>query len=709
MRKSTHRPVRSEKEDMSRDIIDLLLESGLMKGVPKDALQFIADPPEWVHLKRGDTLIEQGDAGEAYYLLVQGRLRMLVTAANGEVSKAGDILAGDGVGQMSLFAEEPASSSVLATQDSDLIRFSARSYIEFMANSPGAAIGVAQGLIKRLHGGLNSAKKTLPFPSITVCPIDAAVDTTKYVDALMMQLGAHATAAKITVGDLDQNLREKIQRNQPPGPEETQAIATVFRDLQKQYDLVIFQLDFEATEWNRICGRYSDYYQFVTTVDGEVAQTQNERAAMEGLDELLRPRADLVVLHGPDFTPHCGAQKWLCHREITQILHLRDGSDADFARLARFVTGNSIGLVLGSGGARGLSHIGVLRALEEAGTPVDIVCGTSMGSIIAAGHAMDDSIDQITETNRRVWVQGRPTTDYTYPAIALVRGKRLHNMIHKELGGWQIEDLRLPFFCLSGDLTNTELVCHDRGPLWEAVRASGSIPGLGPPLFQNGRLLVDGATINGTPVDIFQERFGGICILVDVSKQAALSIPTDIDNVPSGWTILWRRWWPFARSMHLPGMTDIFFSSVFLSSDRLTKANIERADHLISPPTSEIGLLQFDALDALVEIGYGETVRKFPEMARGPLESYINLGKLPDIAQLPTAASLVANYKASASERRRWHRAIARSLILAAAAGLAGAVFGGVSGGVLTSMATFVIVLGVLGTAQILARKRKAS
>src|SRR6185295_18604693 len=120
---------------------------------------------------------------------------------------------------------------------------------------------------------------------------------------------------------------------------------------------------------------------------------------------------------------------------------IREGSTADIQRLARFVSGRAVNIVLAGGGARGFAHIGVLKALAEAGLPFDYMSGTSMGGIIAAGVAMEWGIDELRARVHHAFVENNPLSDYTLPLIALFKGRRVSELLRHHFGDTRIEDL----------------------------------------------------------------------------------------------------------------------------------------------------------------------------------------------------------------------------------------------------------------------------
>jgi NTE family protein len=200
----------------------------------------------------------------------------------------------------------------------------------------------------------------------------------------------------------------------------------------------------------------------------------------------------LIVLHENGDRLPVGTKRWLSPREINLHHHVRMNRSDDFKRLARFAAGRTIGLVLGGGGARGFAHMGVIRALTEAGVPLDIVGGTSIGALIAAQPAMGWDYQTMLEKNRECFVKAKPLSDYTIPLTSIIGGRKLDDCLKKGFQDIRIEDLWLNYFSLSSDLTTAQITVQRHGYLWEAVRASISIPGILPPVINGKSLLIDG-------------------------------------------------------------------------------------------------------------------------------------------------------------------------------------------------------------------------
>ena len=191
-----------------------------------------------------------------------------------------------------------------------------------------------------------------------------------------------------------------------------------------------------------------------------------------------------------------------------------------------------------------------------------------------------------------------------------------------------IEDLPRRFYCVSANLTRAEEVVHERGPLWSAVRASLALPGIFPPVYSGGDLLIDGAAINNVPVDVMRARVGsGTIIAVDVSPEVEPLTTAPFAPGLSGWRVLGRRLNPFAAPQPVPGIADILSRSTGLSQVRHRRALEDRVDLLLRPPVAGFGVLDFKGGTALFETGYQYAVE---ELAKSGLAERFSLDPARD-------------------------------------------------------------------------------
>lgn len=199
----------------------------------------------------------------------------------------------------------------------------------------------------------------------------------------------------------------------------------------------------------------------------------------------------------------------------------------------------SVGLALSGGGARGLAHIGVLRALEREGISVDYLAGTSMGGVIAAGYAAgmssaDLERESLAITQKRHMVR---LADPGLPNGGLIRGERVLAFFKKEFGDKTFAELNLPLAVVAVDLNSHQEIVLREGPVALALRATTSLPGLFKPVEINGMRLVDGGVLNNLPVDVVSQMGAEVIIAVDISLSQEDGIGQWIGNhrwVPDG-------------------------------------------------------------------------------------------------------------------------------------------------------------------------------
>jgi NTE family protein len=272
--------------------------------------------------------------------------------------------------------------------------------------------------------------------------------------------------------------------------------------------------------------------------------------------------------------------------------------------------------VLSGGGARGFAHIGVVKALREAGVPIDLVGGTSMGAILGAGVALRWSIDELTQRIRRSFVDSRPLRDYTLPFVSLVSGRKVSTSLYEAFRDLDIEDLPLDFFCVSSNLTTGQTLVHRRGTLWRWLRASVSVPGVLPPVLHNGEVLVDGGAMNNLPVDVMRELGRGPVIGCDVGADRAFAASTDEIDVPLPWQLL--RWIKARRQR--PTIFQILWRAGMVNSAASTIAHRAQSDLILQPPLADVDMLNWDAFDRAIQAGYEYALKRLEELpASSPL------------------------------------------------------------------------------------------
>jgi|GEM_PF-5455462 len=298
--------------------------------------------------------------------------------------------------------------------------------------------------------------------------------------------------------------------------------------------------------------------------------------------------------------------------ELTGFDYMNGGktrfdNDEDIQRLARFSASRSIGLVLGSGGSRCAAQIGILRAIEEEKIPIDRIGGSGAGALFAALYAMGTPSKDIHRLTMPFLKNGKNLIDYTFPYISIAKGHTLEKRLRKIFGETRIEELKIPFFCVSTDLNHIKQYVHTKGEIWKAIRATLSIPGIFPPVCIDEHLLIDGSFTNMLPLDVMENfQGGGHSIAVDTAEQKCKSQKRPFPPYISGVKILFQKLFPFGRKSSAPPITHTIIRSGLLSSYQKKQSYLENSppDVLIQPPLENYYMLDFEKFESIYRSGY---------------------------------------------------------------------------------------------------------
>jgi len=585
-----------------------LASTRLFGGLAEPALDEIAEALEWWLAPGGTRVFRQGEPGDCLYLVESGRLVLVRERARGEETVLGEKGRGDSLGELAILSGNPQTSTVRALRDTVLARLSRERTEEVLRCHPAATLA----LTRLLAGSLNAEPQAPPCGCVAVALTAASQDVPlqELAARLVRSLSVHGPTLHL-------NAREIVERFGygaafcADGSAEDGRIAAWISEQEAGHGFVLYEADPGPTAWTRRCLRQADQILVMARAGGlpslgPLAAELDQVEADQG-----KQLVQLVLLHRDGSRRPSGTAGWLKLRRFAGHHHHRLDRPEDDARLARFLSGNAIGVVLGGGGARGFAHIGVLRALEEAGIPVDRIGGASMGASIAAQHACGGGWRELLAVNRRGWVEMRPHKVYTLPLISLLGMRKAEKMLEMMYGEVHIEDLWRSFYCVSTNLSRTEVVVHRRGSLHAAVRASMAIPGISPPVVAaGGDLLVDGGVLNNLPADVMRRLGRGPIIAVDVSAAVDVRADPTFERTPTPWQLLAERWRRRAKARTFPNILRLIHRSAVLASDVYAKQARREVELYLDLPTEPFDMFDVDALDALAELGYTFTREK---------------------------------------------------------------------------------------------------
>ena len=559
-----------------------------------------------IYLPSGKALFRQGDPGDSLYLISNGRVKVVV--GEGETAKTVAEFGQNAlVGEMSLLSGGNRSASVYAIRDSELFRLPKASFERLVEHHPRLMLEVAKVISTRLENATSGKPRADQALSLAVIPAGDGADLGAFCDQLVESLRTHFDCAHLSRAHLDSALGEGIV-DAPLGTLRESRLISWLAVQSELYPCLVYSADPTLTEWTKRCIRQADRVLVVGEGRGTPDLNPIERALFEGDSFHPEIRKELVLLHQGGQAPQ-HTQRWLAHRQVADYHHLDPHNRAHFDRYARFLVVRPLGLVLSGGSVRGFAHIGVLRALREAGIPVDIIGGTSAGSLIGAQAAMGWDDVRMEQENKALFKNVRRLIDLTLPVTSFAAGKGFSSLLKQIFGDHLIEDLWIKYFCVSADLTAAQLRIHRTGLIRRYVRASSAIPAALPPVLDDGHLLVDGGLMNNLPVLPMVEIIkSGTVIAVDVSNpfytaDGAYNYgdPENGDSLPFGKVLRGR---VLSRTLVTPSLVGILLRCLEIGTINMESVQIPKVDLYIRPPVDDIGSGDVSSMDKLIQLGY---------------------------------------------------------------------------------------------------------
>ncbi|KAM7018909.1 patatin-like phospholipase domain-containing protein 7 isoform 1-T1 [Tautogolabrus adspersus] len=604
---------------------------------------------DWMAVEAGRAVYRQGDKSDSTFIVLSGRLRSVIAKDDGKKELAGEYGRGDLIGVVEALTRMNRATTVHAVRDSELAKLPEGALNSIKRRYPQVVTRLIHllgqkilGNMQQVNGPLAARSLGLHTPTskwdagnpasnlstVAILPVSEEVPLTAFTLELQHALSGIGPTLLLTSDSIKQRLGSAALDSV-----HEYRLSSWLGQQEDIHRIVLYQSDSSLTPWTQRCIRQADCIIIVGLGEQEPTVGELERM-LEG--SAVRAQKQLVLLHKEDGPPPKGTAEWLnmrswiskhhhlsCPRRVfskRSLPKLRElyqrvfekcpDRHSDFSRLARILTGNSIALVLGGGGARGCSQIGVLRALNEAGIPVDMVGGTSIGSFIGALYAEEKSNSRM-RVRAREWSMDmtsyfKKILDLTYPITSMFSGASFNSGISSVFKDKQIEDLWLPYFNITTDITASSMRVHTDGSLWRYVRASMSLSGYLPPLCdpKDGHLLMDGGYINNLPADVARSMGAKVVIAVDVGSRDETDLTNYGDSL-NGWWLLWKRFNPLAEKVKVLNMAEIQTRLAYVCCVRQLEV-VKECEYCeyIRPPIDHYGTLDFGKFDEIAEVGY---------------------------------------------------------------------------------------------------------
>jgi NTE family protein len=628
-------------DSKEQTLAEALRGAPLFEDLGDDLLERVAGLASRVKLDSGDWLFREGDDADAVYVVRVGYLEVLQSGGPGGGDRDGVGSGGDEdgdqerintlgkgavVGELALLNDSARSASIRALRDTELLRVDKAPFQALLQSQPELAIGLTKTLSAQLQASraILPAKRARPV-TIALYALDSTVPALEIADGLSRELcrwGKVAVAYPETGANADGSATAGGTGAGGSGGHDAGAGASaggaarfgpVVERLEREHDQVVMLCGGEVggNGWDEFCMARAD--RIVALVGGSAGQGSSGAslgADRTGSSDRHAGGSDKVVrgLKGCDLAGYgvelgSGAlADWIARLAPAGVHAIRSEHgwrEEDVARMARRLAGRAVGVVLSGGGARAFAHIGALEVLLGAGLWVDKVGGVSMGSFVGGLLAMGYSGEEIDACCYEEWVRRNPINDYTIPRHGLIRGRKAEAMTERVFGDVRIEELPRPFYCASVNLKGNRLVIDRDGPLVEAVKASMSLPLIGPPRRRSDsdELLIDGSLLDNLPLAPMSAAGEGPVLAIDVKGGEERTRP------PAPATSSGGNPGHAQRPPRLPGLPETMARIALLSSANTDEAARRLADLTIRARVPGVGLLEFHQIDAAKEAG----------------------------------------------------------------------------------------------------------
>ncbi|KGN41556.1 hypothetical protein N801_07020 [Knoellia aerolata DSM 18566] len=534
---------------------------GLFASLPlqtQEALRASAVPRR---VPAGQWLVREGEHATSMLVLTAGRADVVI----GD-TVVRDLGPGSLIGELALITGGLRSASVRARRDCRVLEVSKAVWDEAVGTSAEAL----SACIGTLAAQLADPRPPSTLPTRPRVLAVVAASTT----APTREVAEHLRAALGTVYSVDVCT--------DLSPEQLDMA-------ERHHDRVVLVAP-ESNAWAEYSARSADLVVLVARV-GEPIVTPTPGA--------LRP--ELVLVGAPATTEQLAT--WTRAVDPWRVTQTPDGRLASGLRgLCDRVVGRSVGIVLSGGGARALTHLGVLAELEDAGIVIDRVAGASVGAVIGSLYASGMTAGEVEEVMYRSFVRAKPFADYTLPRNALARGQRIRRAAEDQFGETLIESLPRGFCCVSTDMLKRSVVVHRTGSVADAIRASAALPVLLPPVRTEDRLLVDGGILDNLPVHTLTERDEGPVIAVNIGTGGAGG-PGAVGSAGQA---------TVRRTIRVPSLGETLFRTMMISGGDHSSA-VGTGAYVISPSSMGVGLLEFHQIDRMIASGRAAARRLLDE------------------------------------------------------------------------------------------------
>ncbi len=619
----------------------------------RDELKEIQEYFAEENFQKGDVVCRAGDPGDKFYVVLSGELE--VWGGDTEQRRTGTLVARDFFGEMALLQGGKRTATIIASRRTRTLSLDKASFDRFFLKNPKALEYFARVLSKRLASVTRgdtgrvrklvisvAGRKGLKGKTLVSRALGCLLKDLTAAPVLVLEVYPREEGSGDTTDDLFRDelealpaeLRRKLTSGDPAHPTflslgvrrekpiqyYAERAANFIGKLDDLFTFIIIDHDSDVPELIRSADQFSDVFIEITdTPEGEWAPLMEKNTRTVRVINLWNPSSRRLPIS------RCEPYVLPAASELTTaegLARLRSEPTLPVAvplwRLARKLLGASVGVALGGGAAFGISHLGVLKVLQENRIPIDLVAGCSQGSIIGVGFAAGISVDEMIAIACRLGQKRNflMAMDFTLLGPGFLAGNRVLEIFNPYLRGKEtFEDLVYPYQAIATDIESGERVAISEGRLDLAFRASSSVPMVFAPLKAGERALVDGGVADPVPAGTVQEMGADLCIAVNVVPPLRKGVTTVMNQAYKQLNRLNPLSY-LGANQDLPNMFDIVMNSLQILQYELGNFKAISADVLINPDLSDFTWIEYYRSQELIERGIEAAEKALPAIEK---------------------------------------------------------------------------------------------
>lgn len=606
----------TDAQDNLGQLIPTLRRSRLCSGLSLEDLLPVAEAMRVVNFHSGEVICRNNEPGDSMFLVAQGRIKLSLEHDGAEYRLLEYLGRGEHFGELALLTDGQHAATATAVMDSTLLELDQESFHRLMVSVPGFAANLSRSLGFRLHG--QTQGRTCRRKPKVVALVNSTLRTQGLLHALVKALVQKGDSVEVLTDRSDRwatenaYLVERIPADAPDS-EKPGLLRSRLAQVIDHHDRIVVDVTQKGLDtylpgmlaqceeiWWLIEARYVDGGRESLERMLEVQPRLRERLRVVwilGTEDLFSPSPlDDLGLQSPDFKVVLG----------DDAANPPRNQQLGISRLVRHLHGTRIGLALGGGGARGMAHLGVLRALDRAGIYFDLVAGTSCGALMGlsyvGGWDPQKALEEFNAALTPGWLCRHLPGGHHWYLWYMFRTGAWDRMLRPYVGEARIEQFQIPFYTVACDLVSGQAIVRDRGDAIHAVLESINFPPVARPILRDGMALIDGGVLNNVPADILPERGADLIVGVDVTAKLRQRFARNTPATATG-------------EMRRPGMIETLWRVTEVQDYNISNLRMASlVDLMISPDTSGFDFVDFSQGIPLAEVGEAAAEEAIPQL-----------------------------------------------------------------------------------------------